>query len=88
VQTTPKKQYRRIRPCDGIIRSRDGKLVNTLGLAQELGLSTHWIRRNIKKADALPHIKVGARILFDVDAVYAWLRAHQKAPAPTVQKRA
>lgn len=59
---------------DGYIERRD--------LAERLGVSEKTVSRYESVADGLPSVRVGARKLYRVDSVRAWLEAREHKPNP------
>jgi predicted DNA-binding transcriptional regulator AlpA len=53
------------------------KLLDIEELEQIYGLK-HWTIRTWCSQRRIPHIKIGRRVYFDVDAIDAWIREHAR----------
>ena len=54
--------------------------VNDRAAGELLGVSRHTVRKLVRER-AIPHYRVGRRVVFDADELAAWLRARRVAPA-------
>jgi predicted DNA-binding transcriptional regulator AlpA len=53
------------------------KLLDIQELEQIYGLK-HWTIRTLCSQRKIPHIKIGRRVYFDVEAIEAWLQEHAR----------
>lgn len=51
-------------------------------LADELNCSTRTVSRYMAEPDGLPHVRVGGRTLFRLEAVRHWLERREHHPNP------
>lgn len=54
--------------------------IEEAALAAEFDVSTRTIRRYRNLPNGLPHVRLGGRILYHVDAVRKWIKALERHP--------
>ena len=58
------------------------KLLDEKALATELGV-TRWVVRQWKRKHSLPHIRVGRRVYYQMQAVERWLERAREGEVAT-----
>jgi excisionase family DNA binding protein len=61
------------------------RLVDAAAVAERLGVPTSWVREQVR-AGAIPHLRLGRYVRFDLDDVDRWLEG-SKQPGRTATFR-
>jgi predicted DNA-binding transcriptional regulator AlpA len=64
-------------PIDSSGADLKRKLLDIKELEQRYGFK-RWTIRSLCSQRKIPHIKIGRRVYFDVDAIEAWLQEHAR----------
>lgn len=59
------------------LRAQDLILLTSDELARKLKVSSRWVEYNRKGEDAIPYIKQGRLILYDLADIIMWLNRHK-----------
>lgn len=61
-------------------RERNKRFLNKKELAEYLRISVFTIDSWVSQKREIPYIKVGTRVLFDIEDVHAWLESRKVYP--------
>jgi excisionase family DNA binding protein len=61
-------------------RERKKRFLNKKELSEYLGISVYTLDSWVSQRREIPYIKVGTRVLFDIEDVHAWLESRKVFP--------